>query len=233
MTSYKAAGNTQPIMEYDLSRGSLSLRGFVFDRISAVHNASHFQTESDRLYKWHHWAMYPHEREWVDAPQARSTTNPQREETFWRTLIADADTKGNRHPRYLCSQFKAWYQKIVEGHGDSGNFDSLGSKHEEHKDFIVRMRQVVTDRSLFETEKGFIGIGDKDVSAEKGGPQLKAGDLVVVLYGGPLPVLIRRNASTEETYNLIGDAFCYVHGIADGEAMSMPQSKEERVFVLA
>ena len=63
---------------------------------------------------------------------------------------------------------------------------------EEYKDFLNRMRQATKGRCLFETDEyGFLGIGDQDHSAEQGGPQLQPGDIIAILYGGPLPVLLR------------------------------------------
>lgn len=42
------------------------------------------------------------------------------------------------------------------------------------------------------------------------------GDLIVILFGGQTPFLLRKLESEVDDYALIGE--CYVHGIMDGEA---------------
>jgi hypothetical protein len=81
-----------------------------------------------------------------------------------------------------------------------------------------------------------LGIGDEDDSSEQDGPQLKPGDVVAILHGGPLPVLLRPVHGLDEAqatpfYKLIGDAFCYVHGMVDGEALRLGTETEELTIV--
>ncbi len=153
-------------------------------------------------------------------------------------MIADADANGNRCPKYLHTQFKAWYQKIIEGFNTSSDFIVESSDGGEYKEFLSRMRQVTKGRCLFETqEHGFLGIGDEDYSAELNGTQLRQGDVVAILYGGPLPVLLRKvagqlDAQGKQIYRLIGDAFCYVHRVADGEALYKYRKEEEEFTII-
>lgn len=65
--------------------------------------------------------------------------------------------------------------------------------------------------------------------------QLRPGSIVAILYGGPLPVLLREapgqlDSLGRQQYRLIGDAFCHVPGVADGEAMDN-YGKPSREFV--
>jgi hypothetical protein len=242
MVNYRACGDP-PFSGDDMSwaaareHGHLILRGFKLDTIKAVRHTSHFDSDNARLYDWHHWAVWPDEREWTENPPARGQPDPQRQDAFWRTVIADADANGNRHPIYLRAQFHTWYQKIVEGFKTSNDFATETSAGEEYKDFLNRMRQVTKGRCLFETSRhGFLGIGDEDHCAEQGRPQLKPGDTVAILYGGPLPVLLREvhgrlETQTKRTYRLIGDAFCYVHGVTDGEAFHLSNVTEEFTII--
>jgi hypothetical protein len=251
MIDYRASGDTSqfsgekgndpswnPLLERALTEGHLTLRGFKLDTITAVLHSSHFESDNARLYNWHHWAVWPEEREWTETPQLRGPADSQRQDAFWRTVIADADANGNRHPIYLRAQFQMWYQKIVEGFKMSDDFAIETSIGEEYKDFLTRMRQVTKGRCLFETrEYGFLGIGDEDHNAEQGGPQLKPGDIVTILYGGYLPVLLREVHGRPEThskraYKLIGDAFCYVHGMVDGEALRLSDEKTQDFTII-
>jgi hypothetical protein len=251
MTDYRASGDASqfsgekgndpswnPLLERALAEGHLTLRGFKLDTIAAVLHSSRFESDNARLYNWHYWAVWPEEREWTETPQPRGRADPQRQDTFWRTVIADADANGNRHPIYLRAQFQTWYQKIVEGFKISNDFAIETAIDEEYKNFLTRMRQVTKGRCLFETgEHGFLGIGDEEHNAEQGGPQLKSGDIVAVLFGGYLPVLLREVHRRPEThgkraYQLIGDAFCYVHGMVDGEALHLSDEKTQDFTII-
>ena len=72
---------------------------------------------------------------------------------------------------------------------------------------------------MFGTERGFIGLATNG--------SVKAGDEVVVLYGGKTPFVLRsagRTAETDETeakirHRLVSDA--YVYGLMDGEAIKL------------
>ena len=246
MVHYRASGDTmppfgapgeKPVLDHAVTTGCLVLHGFKLDSIAAVKHSHHFDSDNTRLYAWHHWAVWLREREWTETPQSRNEVDPQRQDAFWRTVIADADANGNRHPVYLRAQFQAWYQEIVDGFKTSNDFTVETSvDEEEYRDFLSRMRQVTKGRSLFETsEYGFLGIGDQDYSAEQGGPQLQPGDIIAILYGGPLPVLLRERGSLANgtpTYELIGDAFCYVHGAVDGEAMYLNDERTQEFTII-
>lgn len=52
-------------------------------------------------------------------------------------------------------------------------------------------------------------------------PNTSIGDVVCLLYGAETPFLLRRKPCHEEqdVYELVGE--CYVHGIMQGQALSM------------
>lgn len=238
MMQYRACGDRTAFDAGSAQkRENLFLRGFKLDTIKSVRHTSHFDSVDARLYGWHHWAVWPDDRERTGTPRPAGEANQQRQDAFWRTVIADADANGNRHPIYLGNQFRKWYQKIVEGLDTSKDFTVDISAGAEYKEFVGRVRQVTKGRSLFETSThGFLGIGDEDESAELGGPQLAAGDIVAILDGGPLPVMLRKvhgppEMKCKSTYRLIGDAFCYVHGMVDGEALHLETETEEFIIV--
>ena len=58
-------------------------------------------------------------------------------------------------------------------------------------------------RTLFQTEKGYIGLST---------PGVKVGDIVSVLFGCKTPVILREEGSE---YTLVGDSFIY--GLMDGQ----------------
>ncbi|CEF73703.1 hypothetical protein FGSG_01556 [Fusarium graminearum PH-1] len=57
---------------------------------------------------------------------------------------------------------------------------------------------------------------------------MEAGDVVVVLYGGKLPFLIRRKGPG--TWMLIGE--CYVHGMMNGEVFELEGVQDEEFIIL-
>lgn len=82
--------------------------------------------------------------------------------------------------------------------------------------FIQAVHAAMGSRRFFITERGLFGLGP---------PDAKPGDQIVVLKGGPLPFVVRRNdavaqlteAGGEETFQLVGET--YVHGLSVGEAV--------------
>lgn len=133
--------------------------------------------------------------------------------------------------------FHRWYQKVIESSSTVNDSTVETLAGIEDKDFLNRMRHVTRGRCLFETsEHGLLGIGDKDYSAELGGAQLRPGDLIAIVHGGPLPVMLRAvdgplQRGAKRTYRFIGDAFCYVHGMVDGEALRLGTKMEDFTIV--
>ena len=84
--------------------------------------------------------------------------------------------------------------------------------------FSHSARTVCHTRSFFRTAKGYYGIGPSEL-------ELK--DIVVVLFGGTTPYILRQ---TEQGYNFVGE--CYVHGLMNGEAIAMMErgELEEKTF---
>lgn len=73
----------------------------------------------------------------------------------------------------------------------------------------------VMGRVPFSTEARYIGLGPAE---------MRAGDVVFVLYGGRFPFVLR--PTVDQKYNLVG--YAYVSGIMDGEAVSA--FKETQTF---
>ncbi|KAH6672095.1 hypothetical protein B0J14DRAFT_484014 [Halenospora varia] len=75
-------------------------------------------------------------------------------------------------------------------------------------------------RTLFYTEKGWIGVGL---------PSTLVGDEVVLFQRAPCPYVLRRaQHKTDEAYKLLGD--CYVDGIMYGEAYDESHLSEIRLI---
>ncbi|KAK0733090.1 hypothetical protein B0T26DRAFT_635749 [Lasiosphaeria miniovina] len=83
------------------------------------------------------------------------------------------------------------------------------------------MLGVCSDRNFLVTAKGYLGLGPRGA---------RKGDLVCVVYGCPVPLLIRLNRSE---FEIVGDA--YVYGIMKGEVMDQVKegslSAEDVTFI--
>ncbi|KAK0506890.1 hypothetical protein JMJ35_010590 [Cladonia borealis] len=79
--------------------------------------------------------------------------------------------------------------------GKSGNWESWAS--------VARV--TTWGHSFFITTKGYMGLGSQAI---------KADDMVVILAGGEVPFILRRDG---EFFQLVGE--CYVYGIMNGEAV--------------
>ena len=73
-------------------------------------------------------------------------------------------------------------------------------------------------RSFFRTAKGYYGLGPSE---------LEINDVVVVLFGGTTPYVLRQ---TDQGYYFVGE--CYVYGLMNGEAITMMERGElkEKTF---
>jgi hypothetical protein len=88
------------------------------------------------------------------------------------------------------------------------------------------MQRMRTERCLFATERGYIGIGPS---------WAEMGDNISIMSGGSVPLLIRENDTNQDgelVHKLVGE--CYVHGIMNGEAVEMARMErlQSQQFVI-
>lgn len=86
--------------------------------------------------------------------------------------------------------------------------------------FDLGVRQSFDGKCFLESNNALLGVGP-DIT--------RAGDLVVVFFGGRVPFILRQH---EDCYALLGE--CYMHGIMDGEAIDgwLEGRLRENTFVL-
>ena len=125
---------------------------------------------------------------------------------FWHTLTLDRiDTNRRFTPEdrdTLHSIIRDWIPDPIEKtHWPSERFKKLVSNSECLTFFTTR-------------KKRYMGLGQT-------GERMQPDDLVCVLFGGQTPFILR---PVGDNHILLGA--CYVHGIMDGEAMSMEEGKE-------
>lgn len=117
------------------------------------------------------------------------------------------------------THFKPWFKAMAGSvshmleslaHGQS----DAGPRPEPLFNDLVHMS--CNGTRIIRTHKGFIGTVPKTT---------KVGDVVCVLFGGQTPFVLRRDKEKEGLYRLVGD--CYVHGLMQGEALSMDLDEQK------
>lgn len=96
------------------------------------------------------------------------------------------------------------------------------------KPYKENMEYATGRRRLFATTSGFVGLCPQEA---------EAGDLVVILFGGHVPYILRQSTTLESrAYRLVGEAF--VHGVMYGEFVRLfqrqkqPSVKEDQFLVV-
>jgi hypothetical protein len=153
---------------------------------------------------------------------AYPTGNIKAVEAFWRTLVRDRDTKGVTPPAAVgATHFEPWF-KAASG-SVSGMLEAMQQGSDETGSRVVPafhhwVHRASKGSKILRTKSGYIGTGPR---------YMEEGDLICVLYGGQTPFVLRREAWGN--YRFIGD--CYIHGIMNGEALSMELDETEFVLV--
>lgn len=134
-------------------------------------------------------------------------------ESLWRTLVADRGPNGSCAPVFYRRACQYVFKQC--GVASAINLEQLleSTSLSMVKEFLQRVQEVVWNRQLIKTKRGYLGLAPE--AAEKG-------DLVCILYGCSVPVVIREVEGG--AHELVGE--CYVHGMMDGAALAMQISHE-------
>ena len=125
---------------------------------------------------------------------------------FLETLMAFPRSKHYETPHTAVKMFSQswrlrWLDKVPPP--DVAYTSSLAAK--EAHIFNEMVIKACNGHRFFRTQKGYMGLGPKDI---------RNGDTVSVLLGGQVSFILRK---LDDTYMLIGES--YVHGIMNGEAV--------------
>ena len=185
---YNACGKTRAYWgQKDLVREKereLVAVGFELDRIGDIEDRAH-------------GGIIP--CSWLELAEWTDMEEPP-PERFWRTLVADRGTNGQKPPVYFQAACKWAFEQRAEGDGLStkepithGKCPSIASE------FLRRVQAVVWDRKLFQsrgrkyrppTQTGTPRLSKKLFGLAPGKAQ--AGDYICILYGCSVPVVLRK-----------------------------------------
>ena len=156
---------------------SMFVEGFVLDFVK--HRADKSQA-GNIPHSW--WEMVG----WND------TTKPPpadaKFDDFWRTLVADRDQSGGDPPTHYP---RALMKAFERGGGMQNTFNIdkwIRQGQGPIAGFLRRVKAVICERCLIETQRGRLGLAHGDV---------KEGDAVCILYGCSVPVIMRRRDKSE------------------------------------
>lgn len=139
-----------------------------------------------------------------------------RNDEFWRTMVADRDAEGEPAPDwYKTAFFDAL--TLANGNGDLDTTAIIAERSFPRvAQYLERVQSVVWNRRL-----GKLSTSGRLALLPAG---TETGDLVCVLLGCSVPVVLRAQESKGSS-NLVLVGECYVHGIMDGEALEYPPSR--------
>lgn len=223
---YSAAGSSKAEPKWTTADGvsELQLSGFEIDEISELASEQSVAT-----------SIINQPQEWAAMIGNLPPTDPSGcpvSEALWRTLIGDRSVSGispapsdyarhydtlrtvlrlNRELEARIAAGEAAGPAIVQVYAENGiSMMDYPRLMMEGGIFQRGMAEVILERRLFVTKKGYIGAGPLSSAP---------GDLVFVLAGGHAPFVLRREPETADgaKFRLVGD--CYVHGWMRGEVL--------------
>jgi hypothetical protein len=177
--------------------------------LAEIRNKTTMDTHLD-IKIWSHDTWFPNIMK-IAFPDNKIT--PASYEALWRTCCCNRTTDGDVPDAEFGNCFADW-TKAMNGL-KLRDFEAF---QEKARCFMDSFSRFCYNRRFFRTEEGRLGWGPD---------QTKEGDVVCVLNGVDVPLVLRRVC--DRGFEVIGDA--YVHGIMDGEAMSMGLNEKEMLLV--
>jgi hypothetical protein len=167
-----------------LDHHSLYLKGFCFDRVASISQASRSGTIPR---SW--FAL----GDWPEAAAA-NTDLPNPPTAFWKTLVAGRDGNNRLAPYYF---ERACREVVVQSVGDGDAIDTTAPIYTGRFVSIIgpfcrRLLSVIWNRVMIKTKKGALGLVSKGV---------QEGDLICILYGCTVPVILRQENARFKTEN--------------------------------
>ena len=232
LAQYAACASRLPEISLQKDTNVLRVLGAVVDTISATTDACFENVDQ--------WTLSTQETaagllSWVSQAESLSeslrpyaATPESLEEAIWRTLCADHTANGIAPaPTYFGLCFRSWkreQEKLTSTASESSKLEvtAPATQSLEHEiaervpesfknekastDFGQAIASTSMRQRFCTTENGHLG---------KVPANARVGDDICVLFGGPVPFLLRRSSETENTFELVGD--CFVHGYMRGE----------------
>ena len=240
MATYKAAASTDLAALFDKADDVLVIKGIFFDQIAQLLRPWSEGAESSVLSD-ERQASYLRQCDELSRSRRCYPTGENPFDVLWQTLIAGRDQDGQElndsTSRIMKLSYLAFRKEckvptdyarddtsdssFVQEHisTDSENREELSTQDADSYTFDSVFFPLTHQYTVCLTERGYLGLAPKNA---------KIKDWACVVYGCPVPFVIRRSEGREGAlYQLIGKS--YVHGIMNGEALLGESFKEEDI----
>ena len=232
--TFGASGPHQPMIECSPDSDELLADGYAVDVIESISISSNAEAELG-LYFSEVDAM-------IDGAVLRPTPTP-REDLKWKVPIA-----GALFPKVVMPggvDLRTSYAALRNSMDRKGKGKSIGERvafggDDNHQAIYQLMIERMSAESYRNQGLSYLTAlqdtvrGWKFVVTKKGHvgtvPTLaQAGDIIAVLKGGRVPFILKASDTRPGAFRLVGE--CYVHGLMNGEGLSLPDV-EEATFAL-
>ncbi|OCL11632.1 hypothetical protein AOQ84DRAFT_361354 [Glonium stellatum] len=219
LNAYTTAKNTSVNFSF-ISPGVVAMTGVLVDEVHAVGG---YLTGKWDVYD--EWQKMTKRDEWTVKKLSSAYENTA--SAFWHTLMSDivfgaaASIEAGmlKFLRVQDKEHKLWLDRWWDWLRNKDLTPDPGRGAIYVNDAV---REATCGRVFFTSTQGYMGTGAAAVLP---------GDIIVVLYGGKVPYILRRtdramelNKSFYPCYQILGDA--YVHGVMDGKALNDPENRQ-------
>lgn len=222
--TFAASGPQQPNIKCSPDSDELLVDGYNIDEIESISESSNLK---------HELAQYFSEIDaMIDAAVLHPTqTSP---ELKWRVPIAGAlfpkvAIAGGTDLRSSYIALRNWLspkgkQKMLDlttGNNDAVTYQlfieqfAADTYRKQSLSYLAALQDTVRGWRFVVTKRGFVGTVPK---------LARVGDVVSIMKGGRVPFVLQKSGVREGAFRLVGE--CYVHGIMNGEGLSLPDVGE-------
>ena len=232
LAQFNACATRSPKISLQKGTNALSILGAVVDTVSATTDACF---ENSEEWKLNHQETAAGFLTWISQAenlsemlQPYTATREPLQEAIWRTLCADHTSNGIAPaPKYFGLCFRVWRHDA--NWRLSNSLES--STYEVKAPAVQSLELEIAERvpESFKNQKASTDFGQVMASTShrqrfcvtnnghlgKVPVNARGGDRICILFGGPVPFLLRPLSGTEDMFELVGD--CFVHGYMRGE----------------
>jgi len=223
--SYSASGSQRVKIKCAPDTDELIVEGIVVDVVESISTSSNLEQE---------WENYFQEIDAMVNSLALSPLGDSREDLKWKVPIANmlypkAAVSGDLDLRSSYRAFRQYVNerkpkgKAVEGNSFNGEntpysttltgFDAnVGpdSLQEESMSYTAALQETLSGGRFVTTKRGYVGVVPN---------MAQVSDTVAIFKGGRVPFILQKSIGRPQAFRLVGE--CYIHGIMNGEGLSL------------